>query len=250
MIRNVAMTVMGLAAVGMVQAETAQEAWTAMVGKRMASRPAFAFVEVKEGLPNVLIYGDSISIGYTPETRKALEGKANVVRLHCNGGDSSSFIAKMDALHAAMTGEKVEGGWDFDWDVVHFNLGLHDLKHVKNGKLNMNGEQVSTPEEYEANLRKIVAYLKKEHPKASLVWCNTTAVPEGSGGRVPGDAAKYNKVAMRVMKDHPEIVVNDLFAFSKPLMVQGNVHFKKDGCEAQGREVAKVIAGVLKKRGK
>jgi hypothetical protein len=60
------------------------------------------------------------------------------------------------------------------------------------------------------------------------VWCNTTAVPKGSGGRVPGDAANYNKVAMRVMKDHPEVVVNDLFAFSMPFMVQGNVHVKSE----------------------
>jgi lysophospholipase L1-like esterase len=250
MIRTTILTAIGLAAAGMVQAETAQEAWTGLVGKRMVSRPAFAFVEVKMELPNVLIYGDSISIGYTPEARKALAGKANVVRIHCNGGDSSSFIAKMDAMHAAMSDEKVAGRWDFEWDVIHFNVGLHDLKHMKDGKLDLKGEQVSTPAEYEANLRKIVAYLKKEHPKASLVWCNTTAVPEGSGGRVPGDAAKYNTVAMRVMKEHPEIVVNDLFTFSKPLMVRGNVHFKPEGCQAQGKEVAKVIGGVLKKRKK
>lgn len=216
----------------------------------MAARPVFAFVEIKKDLAKVLIYGDSISIGYTPEARKVLAGKANVVRLYCNGGDSSSFITKMDAMHAAMTGENVEGGWDFEWDVIHFNVGLHDLKHMKDGKLDLKAPQVSTTEVYEANLRKIVAYLKKTHPKASLVWCNTTAVPKGAGGRVPGDSAKYNKVAMRVMKDHPEIVVNDLFAFSKPFMVQGNVHFKPVGCQAQGREVAKVISGVLEKRKK
>jgi hypothetical protein len=133
-------------------------------------------------------------------------------------------------------------------DVVHFNVGLHDLKHMKDGKLNLSAPQVSTPKVYEANLRKIVAYLKKEHPKATLVWCNTTAVPKGAAGRVPGDSAKFNEVAMRVMKDHPGIVVNDLFSFSKPFMVEGNVHFKPEGCEAQGREVAKVIEDVLKKR--
>lgn len=240
--------VMALVVAGMAQAETAQEAWATLLGKKMVGRAAFRFVEVEEGLPNVLIYGDSISIGYTPAVRKALDGRANVMRIHCNGGDSSSFIGKMDAMHAAMSDEKLEGRWDFDWDVIHFNVGLHDVKHLKGGKLSLDGEQVSTSGEYQANLRKIVAYLKKEHPKASLVWCNTTAVPEGAGGRVPGDAAKYNEVAMRVMQGHPEIVVNDLFAFSKPLMVPGNVHFKPAGCEAQGREVAKVIAAVLKRR--
>ena len=237
-------------AAGMVQAETAKEAWTGLVGKKLGARPAFEYVAVKKGLPKVLIYGDSISIGYTPALRKALAGKADVMRLHCNGGDSSSFIAKMDALHATMGDKNLEGRWEFEWDVIHFNVGLHDVKYVKDGKLDSAGEQVSTPAEYEANLRKIVAYLQKEHPKASLVWCATTAVPKGSRGRVPGDAEKYNKVAMTVMKDHPEIVVNDLFTFSKPLMVQGNVHFKKEGCDAQGREVAKVIAGVLEKREK
>ena len=76
--------------------EKAEEAWKKLVrSPRSLKRPAFQFVENDSKLPNVLVYGDSISIAYTGATREALKGKANVYRLYCNGGDSSSFITKM-----------------------------------------------------------------------------------------------------------------------------------------------------------
>lgn len=47
---------------------TAEAAWTELVGN-LIERPAFAYVQNDAALPNVLIYGDSISIGYTPGVR-------------------------------------------------------------------------------------------------------------------------------------------------------------------------------------
>ena len=57
---------------------------------------------------------------------------------------------------------------------------------------------------------------------------------------------KYNKVVMKVLKKHPEIVVNDLFSFTKPHHSEwwskpGNVHYNKEGIRAQGEEVAGVL---------
>lgn len=58
------------------------------------------------------------------------------------------------------------------------------------------------------------------------------------------DAAKYNEVALKVLKAHPEIFVNDLYNFTKPNHEKwwaspGNVHYNSVGREAQGKEVAK-----------
>ena len=63
-------------------------------------------------------------------------------------------------------------------------------------------------EDYEKNLNKLVARMKKTGAK--LVWRNTTPVPPGSKGRYVGDSVLYNEAAARVMKKH-EVPTLDLF---------------------------------------
>ena len=77
-----------------------------------------------------------------------------------------------------MRAPRVKGGWDFAWDVVQVNVGLHDLKYVNDrGKLDLeNGEQVASLAEYQANLRRIFAHF----------WC---ASPDHDTGAQP-----YSKV--------------------------------------------------------
>ena len=66
--------------------------------------------------PNVLLIGDSISLGYTPHVVKMMQDEANVA--HNKG----------NAQHSGTGVEKLEG-WlgDTQWDVIHFNWGLWDL---------------------------------------------------------------------------------------------------------------------------
>jgi len=233
-----------------VGSESAENAWAKLAGK-FVKRPEFAFIENNPALPNVLIYGDSISIGYTQRVREKLKDKANVYRLHCNGGDSGSFIGKMTKMHTAMCDENLDAPWTFEWNVIHFNVGLHDLKYLSNRKLDKeNGVQVSSPEVYKKNLRDIVAYLKKLAPNAKLIFATTTPVPEGELGRFAGDAEKYNEAALEVLRDFPEIAINDLFTFTKPnqpewWLAPGNVHYLDAGKNAQGDEVARIILGSL-----
>ncbi|WP_299668723.1 hypothetical protein [uncultured Polaribacter sp.] len=142
-------------------------------------------------------------------------------------------------------------GWDFEWDVIHFNVGLHDLKYVVDGKLDkQNGKQVSSLETYENNLRSIINYLKTNYPKAKLIFATTTPVPEGEPGRNAGDAKQYNTIALKVINDHKDIIINDLYKFSIPVLEKfavrpGNVHFKAEGSRLQGIEVASVISDVI-----
>ena len=200
-----------------------------------AQDPAFAPVVDDPQLPRVLLIGDSISIGYTPAVRDALKGKANV---HRNAGNAESTVTGLAKL----------GAWlgDGKWDVIHFNWGLHDLKHFKNGKLDPAGPVWVSLEDYEKNLRELVARLKATGAK--LVWASTTPVPEGSGGRDAGIELKYNEAAARVMTD-AGVPTNDLHALVVPKLAEvqlpKNVHFKPDGSRLLGEKVAAAITGRL-----
>lgn len=223
--------------------DVAREAWNKLANKGKA----FEYVHPNKKLPNVLIYGDSISIGYTPTVRNELDGKANVFRFHKNGQSSNKFIPFMEKMKTTMFQPHLKGGWDFDWDVIHFNIGLHDLKYVKHGKLDKeNGKQVNSIENYKENLHEICKYLMKEYPKAQLIFATTTPVPENANGRYAGDAKKYNESALEVLKDYPSVIINDLYGYTLPnhaewMVKPGNVHYNNLGTTEQGKKVANVI---------
>jgi hypothetical protein len=210
--------------------------------KKKKQNPVMAPIEDVAGLPRVLLIGDSISIGYTLQVRKALEGKANVHRPPTNCGPSSKGLEGIDQW----LGDK-------KWDAIHFNFGLHDLKYLgPNGKnlqdpKDPKNHQQVPPEEYEKNLRKLVERLQKTNAK--LIWRNTTPVPEGAKGRVVGDSVNYNAIAAKVMKDNG-IDVHDVYALVKPKMGElmqpkGNVHFNKDGSQTLAQDVAAAILKAL-----
>lgn len=188
-------------------------------------------------LKKVLIIGDSISIGYTPFVTAALQGVAEV---HHNPGN------------AATTGKGLENidAWigDTKWDVIHFNWGLHDLCHWDGKKKDrVNGKLSTTPEQYEANLEKLVTRLKQT--QAKLIWAHTTHVPEGEPGRFPNAEQTYNRVAQRVMEKHG-IVINDLETLSREMPDEhraraGDVHYKQQGYEILGAAVEKAIRAQL-----
>lgn len=218
--------------------------WTAIgepgFAQQRTPNPAFEKIVDDPALPRVLLIGDSISIGYTVDVRELLKGKANVHRIPVNGGPTTNGLKNID-------------DWlgDSKWDVIHFNWGLHDLKYMNDkGQLaNVNdGHQQVPLEEYEENLSKLVARLEKTGAK--LIWRNTTPVPEGSQGRVPGDEVKYNAVAAKIMKDKG-IPTDDQYAFVKPrmdeLMLKANVHFTKEGYRAlAGQAVAAIEAALAR----
>lgn len=196
---------------------------------KAAPNPAFAPVEDQPGLPRVLLIGDSISIGYTVDVRKALAGKANVHRPATNCGPTIRGLEAID-------------DWlgDGHWDVIHFNWGLHDLR-LDNGK-----HQVPL-DQYEKNLRTLVGRLKETG--ATLIWCNTTPVPEKSNPpRKESDVIAYNTAARTIM-DENGIRVDDLHGFAKPrlaeIQIPGNVHFTPEGSKVLAQQVARSILEAL-----
>ncbi len=210
---------------------------------RRAPNPALAQIEDTPGLPRVLLIGDSISIGYTLAVREELKGIANVHRPPTNCGPTTTGLANL---------QKWIG--DKPWDVIHFNWGLHDLKYMDDkgalvGPKEPNAKQQVPPEQYEKNLRELVAQLKKTG--ATLIWCSTTPVPEGSNGRVADDSVRYNEVAAKVMKEN-QIATDDLHAFAltrlKDIQLPANVHFSPEGSKVLAKQVAESITSGLKQR--
>lgn len=193
---------------------------------------ATAHYEGTPGLPNVLLIGDSISIGYTMPVRDALDGKANVYRPLENAMDTFRGLEKLEEW----LGER-------DWAVIHFNWGLHDLKYMQGRQLSFEGEQNTPIETYEANLRTLVASLKQTGAK--LIWATSTPVPEGAEGRRSEDVLRYNATARSVMEELG-MPINYLNAAVMPrheaiMLRPGNVHYSEEGSEFLARQVVEAI---------
>ena len=187
---------------------------------------------------NVLIIGDSISIGYTPFVQKALDPGINVAH---NPGNGGSTIRGVDSLEVWLDNK--------EWDMVLFNFGLHDLVHKDaQNKYDVNGKVSVTLDQYRTNLEKIVAKLKET--TAIIVFVTTTVVPENSAGRKAEDPALYNKVALEVMKKNG-IQVIDLYTASQTIHPQnskpGNVHYSDAGYEQLAAPLVKTIKSLLPK---
>jgi acyl-CoA thioesterase-1 len=140
------------------------------------------------------------------------------------------------------------GGADKKWDVIHFNWGLHDLKHYKDGKMVAGNPPWVSLADYGKNLRTLVQRMKKTGAK--LIFATTTPVPDGTAGRDPGIEVKYNEAALRVMKEEG-VAVDDLHAFAAAKLAEiqlpKNVHFSATGSKALAEPVAASIKTALGK---
>lgn len=220
---------------------------TSLVTTSVLLLPNWMKAMSKTDLPNVLILGDSISIGYTPFVKKYLSGIANVYRPMLENG-------KNENCQGTTYGVQNIDRWigTKKWDIIHFNFGLHDLKHVDavTGKNSNNSEDPyqADQKQYKKNLSEIVKKLK--NTKSILVFATTTPYPDNLKGsmRDPGLSKKYNKVALKVMKKN-KIIINDLDNFVFPrmeeLQIPQNVHFTKTGSDTIGNEVAQFIRNQL-----
>ncbi len=201
-------------------------------------------------LPRVLVIGDSISMNYHDAAKAALAGVANY---HRNEGNASS------SAHGARNTELWLGNYQdkgFQWDVIQFNHGLHDLKQTYDAKSDTWGEYNIPLADYQANLEKQIAILRKTG--ARLIWCTTTPVPNDNKSkyaRRQGASAIFNTAALDVVRRHPDILVTDLHAVVDGSSVFDNwrkgidVHFyQKEEQGLLGEAVAATIRKALPAR--
>jgi lysophospholipase L1-like esterase len=189
----------------------------------------------KPELPKVVLIGDSIRLGYAPLVAKRLQGKAVIVSPAANGGDSSNVLKN---LRTWVIQEQP--------DVVYLNCGLHDLKLDKTSKKH----QVPL-EQYEANLKEIVARIRKE-TKAALVFASTTPILDdrhakrkASFDRFEADVLRYNRTAIAVMQEL-KVPVHDLHRVveqgdPQKLLLADGTHYTEAGKERQAEAVADYV---------
>ena len=188
-------------------------------------------------LPRILLIGDSISGGYQKGVKKALEGKAVVVKNEGNAEWTGTGILKIDAWLG-----------DTKWDIIHFNWGLWDLYGWEYD------EQDRSPEAYAQRLEQLVTRMKKTGAK--LIWATTTpACPAAEATMkkrfkkevviTPEIQAKYQEAALVVMKKHG-VQVNDLYSAILPKMPKyslgaDDVHFNEAGSAFLAQRVSSVL---------
>lgn len=196
--------------------------------------PSLVPLEDQPDLPRILLIGDSISMGYTVPVRQLLEGTANVHRIPANGGPTSRGLTNIDRWLG-----------DGKWDLIHFNWGIHDLRHMEDGK-----RQVE-PADYEKNLRSLVTRLQATG--AILIWASITPIPDPplKPERTFGDETEYNRIAAAIMREN-DIPINDLHAWISPrfeeLQRPQDLHYQPEGSEFLAEKVAAEIAKHLRKQ--
>ncbi|KAA0137368.1 SGNH/GDSL hydrolase family protein [Gimesia chilikensis] len=191
--------------------------------KVAGQKTAWDYVADDPKLPRVLLIGDSVSRGYTQAARNALKGKANVHRAPANCGPTATGLKKLDVWLG-----------DGNWDLIHFNFGIHDRR--------------TNVDDYEKRLEEIVKRLKQTGAK--VVWASSTPIPADwkEGPEMKAKLEEKNAIAAKVMERNG-VEIDDLFTFITPHLseVQNpkDVHFNGKGYDLLGKQVAEYIEGAL-----
>lgn len=196
--------------------------------KVAGQKTAWDYVADDPKLPRVLLIGDSVSRGYTQAARNALKGKVNVHRAPANCGPTATGLKKLDVWLG-----------DGNWDLIHFNFGIHDRR--------------TKADDYEKRLEEIVKRLKQTGAK--VVWASSTPIPADwkEGPEMKAKLEEKNAIAAKVMERNG-VEIDDLFTFITPHLAEvqrpKDVHFNGKGYDLLGKQVAEYIAGALQKDNK
>lgn len=171
--------------------------------------------ESTQSAANMLIIGDSISIGYTPALSAVLEQHGLYAEHNTgNAQTSRNGLKHIDSWLAQNGATK--------WKLVTFNHGLWDINRL----------QVSR-EEYVQNLR-IIA-LKVQAKSEKCIFITSTFTVDGRSARLTADTVAYNEAAIELMNEL-QIPVIELYEFSSQLSAQitDDAHFTPEGYDALG----------------
>jgi hypothetical protein len=211
----------------------------------LAKQPCFAFLKDKEGKwttrNDVVLYD-----GHPIHNNTVSMGQALQVGDRAYGGERKRNMIGPELMFGHVVGNALEepvllirfavhsvfhtpgnrslahdfrspstgGGQDLDgsWDVIHFNWGVWDTGYLrqdgKRGYDKVNGKKRVSIDDYERNLRILVAKMKKT--SATLIWGSTTPIHEGCPTSIKGDEVRYNAVAAKIMEENG-VIINDLY---------------------------------------
>ncbi len=189
---------------------------------------------------DVLILGDSISIGYTAVVVSRLKHKANI-----NRPLQSEFGLSVNTRWKHLNGEPKNCKSTRDtlpnlpnlvmnkqWDIIYANWGLWDLKKT-------------SIDEYRKNLNEIIIYLKSR--SNTVIIATTTPVLNNNHNEFPADYVdilhQMNNVLIKLSEVH-NIEYHDLYdeLKNKPQFFnEDGFHLNQSGYEYMGAHVSQYI---------
>lgn len=146
--------------------------------------------------PDILVIGDSISLGYTPPLKKALEDTYDVSHNYCNARHSMNGALKIDTWLDQRP----------HWEAITFNHGLHNA-----AGWSLVGDMVQT---YKDNLTVIARKIKARTNKPLFIL--TTDILPGTPGHPVNHVPDLNQAALDVMVAEG-IPVFDLYSVSQTI---------------------------------
>ncbi|QDS99133.1 LamG-like jellyroll fold domain-containing protein [Adhaeretor mobilis] len=194
----------------------------------------YAPASIDPELPNVLIIGDSISggaQGYLYEVRNNLARRANVFQSNITRRTSYALDEWPNVLNDHT-----------DWDVIHFNWGLHDLEYEAGSYHVPIADYTDNLDGVGNIIDRFEGIVNANGESPVLLWASTTPVPsgvsvtQGTEGRSNDDVIAYNTAAATIMNSRG-ISITDLYAgvdtHSNPELLfrsyPDNVHFTNSG---------------------
>ncbi len=198
----------------------------------------------RQHVRDVLIIGDSISIGYTPIVRELLKKKADVNRPlvrefsyiptsellidHGEPVNCKTTLYSLKELDRWLDGRK--------WDVIHANWGLWDADTI---------DEVVYAAQLELLIKRILPHTNV------LIISTTTPIAENENSKESRlkiqKISNFNKVVVNLARKY-NLEVNDLHSVTvnrKEIYAWDNVHFNGQGYELLAEKVAGVIEKYL-----
>lgn len=192
-------------------------------------------------MKTVILWGDSIRIGYAQTVADELRDVAAVSWPNANCENSTRFLTN----------------WQ-DWlgeskpDVLHLNCGLHDIKTISA----RSRELVVPLDFYSRNLDLLFGELRFVLPATRLIFATTTPVVESVTARAGrafhrtnADIEAANEAARAIATRH-DVQINDLWKLVRErgpetMINPDGVHYDETNSRILGQAVAREIRRVL-----
>lgn len=177
---------------------------------------------------DILIIGDSISIGYTPTVQAELR-EYEVLHNPCNAKSTRNGLKHIDRWMSLRD----------RYELITFNHGIWDISFGVSA------------EQYAENLRILVGVMR--HKTDKLIFVTTTHLPSGSSLTIqePGVEDRYNQAAIAVMNELgvPVFDLNSISDAIPELHSEGadgaDVHWNDKGSRIFGEALTEAIRGEL-----
>lgn len=191
-------------------------------------------------MKKVILFGDSIRMGYCGFVKELLANEAEVFFPAENCRFAQNIFVNLSWW-------KDIAGDPATVDVIHWNCGHWDMARWRDD------EPLNDPVAYAAMLRRIDKHLRMLWPRAKIVFALTTPIhpdaPPLDNYRNNDDVRRYNAAARAVM-DELGVPVNDLFSVLENVpysLYTDACHLTEAGYRLLAEKVASTICGLLER---